>query len=154
LIVNRRTVVTLLVAGAATSAFAETRQLPDGLYLVLNEEEPGGIPVRYRHQNREERLSAERLMPFLVESVTTGVDKSFDFPTVTISMRHELSEQLSRVTATHVGRQLAIVVAGQIITAPVINEAISVGVLQLTLGAASKDEVEALASVLRSANDD
>ena len=70
-------------------------------------------------------------------------------PLVTLEFNSEGAEKFATLTAVNVGKQIAILLDGKVLTAPVVNEAITGGHAQIT-GSKTMQEAEHLAILLRS----
>ncbi len=70
-------------------------------------------------------------------------------PIVGLEFNSEGAEKFAELTAKNVGKQIAILLDGQVLTAPVVNEPISGGRAQIT-GSKTMQEAEHLAILLRS----
>jgi preprotein translocase subunit SecD len=70
-------------------------------------------------------------------------------PVVGLEFNSEGAEKFATLTAQNVGKQIAILLDGKVLTAPVVNEAITGGKAQIT-GSKTMQEAEHLAILLRS----
>jgi len=84
----------------------------------------------------------------LVNARTEFSSRGFGEPYVSITFNSKGAELFSALTATNVGKRLAIVLDGKVQSAPVIREAIPSGQAQIT-GSFSVDEANDLSVVLR-----
>ncbi|MEM9067383.1 MAG: hypothetical protein AAGE52_02725 [Myxococcota bacterium] len=84
-----------------------------------------------------------------VDSAYVAVDNYSGRPVVQVSLREGAAQAFADVTSAHVREKLAIVVDGEVMSAPVIQTPITGGRLQVTFGAASHPlEAHALANAL------
>lgn len=120
-----------LSAPGATSA-------PAGLIRVASSEEP----VDYLLQRRP-LLQGDRLV-----QATTGIDSRDGRPIVSFRFDDAGTRQFAQITRENVGRQLAIVLDGKVISAPVIQEPIAGGAGQIQ-GDFTVAETSSLAALLR-----
>jgi preprotein translocase subunit SecD len=77
----------------------------------------------------ESKLSGEHL-----HDVQAAVDEHFNRPYVALEFNEEGTKRLSDLTSNNVGERIAIVVDDEVQTAPVINEPITGGRVQLSMG--------------------
>jgi preprotein translocase subunit SecD len=82
-----------------------------------------------------------------LEDAKTGFD-NLGRPVVTLEFDKEGARQFDEATATNVGRRIAIVLDGKVISAPVVQERISGGSAQIS-GSFTTDEAQRLAIMLR-----
>ncbi len=121
---------------------------------------PDGLQIGYQALSGADHRWRTYLLH--TETVLTGrsvaeaeVATSDDHPTpfVFAELDGEGRRQLAEVTSANVGRKMAIMVDGQIVTAPVITGAITAGRIQVDVGstdpAVMKDEAYALVAALR-----
>jgi SecD/SecF fusion protein len=115
-------------------------------------------PVGYKklvHEETREGRSVRRIYFVKVRSELTGkhVVRAYPLPDdmgrpyVSLEFDKEGAAIFGRVTSANVGRQLAIVLDGELHSAPVINEAITGGRAQIS-GSFSQSEAQELANVL------
>ena len=92
-------------------------------------------------------IGTMRVCRALVVDVTVGPSEfePHDRPVVTLKFVPAAREQLARLTAARVGQPLAVRIDGRLITAPVVNEPILGGQIQLS-GGADGDEWETIRS--------
>jgi preprotein translocase subunit SecD len=84
-----------------------------------------------------------------LKNARPSIDYNTNMPSVNFTLKPEASSKFRRATQANVGRQLAIVLDGQVMSAPVIEEAIPTGSGRIT-GIGSNEEALDLALVLRS----
>lgn len=97
----------------------------------------------------ESKLSGEHL-----HEVRAAVDTHFNRPYVALEFNEEGTKRLADLTRKNVGERIAIVIDDEVQTAPVVNEPITGGRVQLSLGAlkahtAALQEAQDLAAVIR-----
>lgn len=79
-----------------------------------------------------------------VADATVGTDSYSNAPIVMLTLTDRAAEAFESATATHIHRALAIVVDGEVLSAPIVQSAIPGGHLQITLGSTA-DPLEMLA---------
>jgi preprotein translocase subunit SecD len=84
-----------------------------------------------------------------LKNAKTSIDYDTNMPSVNFTLKPEASSKFRRSTQANVGRQLAIVLDGQVMSAPTIEEAIPTGSGRIT-GVGNTEEALDLALVLRS----
>ncbi|MFH1189771.1 MAG: protein translocase subunit SecD [Candidatus Omnitrophota bacterium] len=84
----------------------------------------------------------------LVNAKTEFSSRGFGEPYVSLTLNQKGAEIFANVTATNVGKRLAIVLDGKVVSAPVIREAIPSGQAQIS-GNFSVDEANDLSVILR-----
>lgn len=84
-----------------------------------------------------------------VTEARAALDPYSNAPIVRLTLTPDAATRLERLTSANTGRQLAIVLDGRVLSAPVIQSAIPGGEIQITLGyAASLEQASTLASAL------
>jgi SecD/SecF fusion protein len=114
----------------------------EGYELKYSESERGG---------REPLLVASQASltgDLLVNAKTEFSSRGFGEPYVSLSLNSKGAEIFANVTATNVGKRLAIVLDGNVVSAPVIREAIPSGQAQIS-GNFSVNDANDLAVILR-----
>ncbi|MFQ5829294.1 MAG: protein translocase subunit SecD [Candidatus Methylomirabilia bacterium] len=125
---------------------------------TLREGPPEGSEVLYKRQV-DEKTGQESRIPFVVEKRTrlTGadlatarmtIDQTTSEPYVSVELNRAGAKAFAKLTERNVGRRLAIVLDGNVYSAPVIREAIPSGRAQIT-GGFTVEEATDLAIVLR-----
>lgn len=125
---------------------------------ALEEGPPPGTEIAYQHVKNAE-TGRESKRPFLLRKRTlmTGayitdarvsIDNRMNDPYVSLSFDSKGARLFERITEAHVKKQLAIVLDGNVYSAPVINEVIAGGRAQIT-GSFTMEEARDLAIVLR-----
>jgi SecD/SecF fusion protein len=126
----------------------------EDLKKALNNEPVEGYEVKYLETGRSgtEPLLVQKEAvltgDLLVNAQTEFSSRGFGEPYVSLTFNAKGAAIFSTVTATNVGKRLAIVLDGKVQSAPVIREAIPSGRAQIT-GNFSVDEANALSVVLR-----
>lgn len=117
--------------------------LPDDLEIVPHEREHGRIPYYYAVQ-KYAKVTGQMLSDARAAmGGKTGID-----PIVQFSFNDEGAEKFYELTSKNQGRQLAIILDGEVISAPKINTAIRAsGYIE---GTFTSDEVKKLAYLLKS----
>lgn len=125
---------------------------------------PEGHEIIFEKKVNKISLKTESLIPFLVESLApiTGedlqdagvrIDQQEQKPYVSLSFKPSGALRFSEVTEKNVGRLMAIVLDNNVYSAPRINQKISGGEAQITMGAMDYNsiltEAKELALVLR-----
>ena len=114
----------------------------EGYELKYSESERGGRePLLVASQ---ESLTGD----LLVNAKTEFSSRGFGEPYVSLSLNSKGAEIFANVTATNVGKRLAIVLDGNVVSAPVIREAIPSGQAQIS-GNFSVNDANDLAVILR-----
>lgn len=134
------------------------------LNQFLQKDLPPAHEILFEKKMNKVTLKTESLVPYLVESVApiTGddlqdagvrIDQNEQRPYVSLSFKPSGSVRFADVTEKNVGRLMAIVLDNNIYSAPRINQKISGGEAQITLGAMDYNsiltEAKELALVLR-----
>ncbi len=134
------------------------------LNQFLQKELPAGHEILFEKTVNKVTLKTETMIPYLVESLApiTGEDlqdahvainQQEQRPYVALSFKPAGSARFSEVTEKNVGRLMAIVLDNNIYSAPRINQKISGGEAQITLGAmdynTTLNEAKELSLVLR-----
>jgi preprotein translocase subunit SecD len=147
---RRGFLATLFVLGASGMASAQSAAIPDGIYLVTDNEEDDGIWLPFQGLDHEELVRRERLMTLEVASAEAEFDENWGAPIILVTFAESQRETFARLTEKYLDQRLALVVGGVIIVAPYVHEPIRGGQLQIgahgNLGAAV-----AVADALRSA---
>ena len=130
----------------------------------LQKELPAGHEILFEKTVNKISLKTETLIPYLVETLApiTGEDlqdahvainQQEQRPYVSLSFKPAGAVRFSEVTEKNVGRLMAIVLDNNIYSAPKINQKISGGEAQITLGAmdynTTLNEAKELSLVLR-----
>ncbi len=126
----------------------------DDLKKALNNEPVEGYEVRYLEEARAGRepllVSKEPALTgdLLVNAKTEFSSRGFGEPYVSLAFNAKGADIFAKVTAANVGRRLAIVLDGNVQSAPVIREAIPSGQAQIT-GNFSVEQANDLSVILR-----
>ncbi|MCM8790783.1 MAG: protein translocase subunit SecD [Candidatus Omnitrophica bacterium] len=126
----------------------------EDLKKALNNEPVEGYEVKYldnERGGREPLLVESRASltgDLLVNAKTEFSARGFGEPYVSLTLNSKGAEIFGNVTAANVGRRLAIVLDGKVVSAPVIREAIPSGQAQIT-GNFSVNEANDLSVILR-----
>lgn len=126
---------------------------PGRLKAALEGDVPQGFILKYVKEKEREpvlledqvALSGERISDARVDFDTQG----FGQPYISITLNNEGTAEFANLTRTNVGRRLAILLDGEVLSAPNIREAILGGSAQIT-GQFTLDEASLLALALRS----
>jgi preprotein translocase subunit SecD len=123
---------------------AQAGKIPDGSEILFEEHEGSGGKLQKQPilVYKKTLLTGDRL-----KEAKVGIDQ-FNKPAVSITFDSEGARIFDRITADNVGRQLAIVLDGDVHSAPRIQDRISGGNAQIT-GNFTHDEAAKLAIVLR-----
>ena len=116
--------------------------VPADMEVVPGVNEAGGTPVYYLLR-RVAAVTGNDLRN------ARGTLDEFNLPAVSFTLNQEGVAKFSRVTAQNVGRQLAIVLDGQVQSAPVIEAPISQAEARIT-GSFTQQQVQDLSLILRS----
>jgi len=116
--------------------------VPADMEVLPGAPDPGGIPMYYlvRRVAAVTGNDLRHARPTLDE---------FNMPAVSFTLNREGVAKFSRVTSQNIGRQLAIVLDGQVQSAPVIESAITQAEARIT-GNFTQQQVQDLALILRS----
>lgn len=143
-----------LIGRTAHLEFKLVSDNQEDMKRALNNEEVPGRELRYLDKGqggREPLLIAKDASltgDLLVDARTEFSSKGFGEPYVSIRLNSKGADIFAGVTAANVGKRLAIVLDGEVRSAPMIREAIPSGQAQIT-GNFSIDEANDLAVVLR-----
>lgn len=156
---------TEMISGFQEEASAENRSIVDeqGRLLAeyLDRLPPGIVCLKYsdffsvdkdskgRYLAVEEKQLFPRGFLILESSVSTT---PFGQSVIQLSLDEIGARRFGEITEANIGRQIAIVIDGFVVTAPVVQEKISFGRLQLTLGNAGYDKLIILAGMLKTEN--
>lgn len=123
---------------------AQSGKIPDGSEILFEEQEStsGKIQKQPILVYKKTLLTGDRL-----KEAKVGIDQ-FNKPAVSITFDSEGARIFDRITADNVGRQLAIILDGEVHSAPRIQDRISGGNAQIT-GNFTHEEAAKLAIVLR-----
>lgn len=151
--VTDRDAALAMVGKVAQLEFRLVDDDPGRLKAALEGIVPPGFILKYvKDQEREPllledqvALSGERISDARVDFDTQG----FGQPYISITLNSEGTAEFSNLTRSNVGRRLAILLDGEVLSAPNIKEAILGGNAQIT-GHFSLDEASLLALALRS----
>ena len=119
--------------------------IPSGDIIVYGKEETrGGKPFRqpYLLKKRTELSGA------LVSDARVSIDSRYNEHAVTLKFNSKGARTFDKLTKAHVGERFAIILEGEVNSAPVIRERISGGTAQIT-GSFTPTEAHNLAIVLR-----
>jgi SecD/SecF fusion protein len=126
----------------------------EDLKKALNNEQIAGYEVRYLEG---ERAGKEPLLvandasltgDLLVNAKTEFSSRGFGEPYVSLTLNSKGAQIFANVTATNIGKRLAIILDGKVVSAPVIREAIPSGQAQIS-GNFSVNEANDLSVILR-----
>jgi len=126
----------------------------EDLKKAINNEAVEGYEVRYLEGERGGRepllvaKDASLTGDLLVNAKTEFSSRGFGEPYVSLTLNPKGAEIFSNVTAANVGKRLAIVLDGKVVSAPVIREAIPSGQAQIS-GSFSVNEANDLSVILR-----
>lgn len=142
-----------MVGRVAMLEFRLVDEDPGRLKTALEGTAPKGFILKYVKDKEREpllledkvALSGERISDARVDFDTTG----FGQPYISLSLNAEGSREFAALTKDNVGRRLAILLDGEVLSAPNIREAILGGTAQIT-GQFTLDEASLLALALRS----
>jgi protein-export membrane protein SecD len=128
--------------------------IPDDRELVFEHVQTGrgdgdGAYWRSYYVARKPALAGDS-----IRDARKSVDPYTQRPIVVVDFDREGSARFGELTAANVGRKLATVVGGRVVSAPVINDAIRGGSVSITMGGIDHDamdrEADTLVGVLRS----
>lgn len=141
-----------LIGKVAQLEFRLVSDDPDHLKKALEGNIPSGYILKYTKDDNEPivleetvALSGETIADARVDFDAAG----FGQPRISLSFKSEGAKRFGVITQRNVGRRLAILLDGEVLSAPNINEAILGGQAQIT-GQFSFDEASLLALALRS----
>ncbi len=126
----------------------------EDLKKAINNEPVEGYELKYMESERGGReplllaKDASLTGDTIVNAKTEFSSRGFGEPYVSLSLNSKGAETFANVTATNIGKRLAIVLDGKVVSAPVIREAIPSGQAQIS-GSFSVEEANDLAIVLR-----
>ncbi|MBU4375867.1 MAG: protein translocase subunit SecD [Candidatus Omnitrophica bacterium] len=143
-----------LIGKTAHLEFKLVSDNQEDIKKAVNNEEVPGYELKYfdKGQGGREPLLIAKNASFtgdlLVDARTEFSSKGFGEPYVSIRLNNKGADIFAGVTAANIGKRLAIVLDGEIRSAPMIRETIPSGQAQIT-GSFSADEANDLAVVLR-----
>ncbi len=143
-----------LVKSSAHLEFRLASDDPELMKKALAGEEVPGFELKKlkTSEGKYEELLLEKKLTLkgetLVDATTEFSQTSFNQPYVSLTFNNKGAEVFSKVTEDNVGKRLAIVLDGNVYSAPVIREKIPSGRAQIT-GSFSVQEANDLAIVLR-----
>ncbi|HPS20850.1 MAG TPA: protein translocase subunit SecD [Candidatus Omnitrophota bacterium] len=144
-----------IIGRTAHLEFKLVSDKPDDLKKAINKEPVPGFELKYsegREKGGSEPLlvSTEAALTgdLLVNAKTEFSSESFGEPYVSLTLNPKGAQLFADLTATNVGKRLAIVLDGKVISAPVIREPIPSGQAQIS-GNFSVDEANDLSVILR-----
>lgn len=151
--VTDRDAALAMVGKVAQLEFRLVDDDPGRLKSALEGNVPQGFILKYVKEKEREpvlledqaALSGERVSDAKVDFDTQG----FGQPYISLTLDNEGAAEFANVTRTHVGRRLAILLDGEVLSAPNIKEAILGGSAQIS-GQFTLDEASLLALALRS----
>ncbi len=151
--VTDRDAALAMVGKVAQLEFRLVDDDPGRLKAALEGNVPQGFILKYVKEKEREpvlledqaALSGERISDARVDFDTQG----FGQPYISITLNNEGTAEFANLTRTNVGRRLAILLDGEVLSAPNIREAILGGSAQIT-GQFTLDEASLLALALRS----
>lgn len=126
----------------------------DNLKKAINNEPVDGYELKYLEGERAGRepllleKQASLTGDLLVNAKTEFSSSGFGEPYVSLTLNSKGAQIFANVTATNVGKRLAIVLDGKVVSAPVIREAIPSGQAQIS-GNFAVDQANDLAVILR-----
>lgn len=126
----------------------------EDLKKAINNEPVEGYELKYLEGERAGRepllvaKDASLTGDLLVNAKTEFSSRGFGEPYVSLTLNSKGAQIFANVTATNIGKRLAIVLDGKVVSAPVIREAIPSGQAQIS-GNFSVNEANDLAVVLR-----
>lgn len=127
----------------------------ENLKKAINNEAVEGYELKYveggERSGREPLLVAKEASltgDLLVNAKTEFSSRGFGEPYVSLTLNDKGAQLFANVTATNVGKRLAIVLDGKVVSAPVIREAIPSGQAQIS-GNFSVNEANDLSVILR-----
>lgn len=113
---------------------------------------PGSEILRMSDENYDQPLAVRRLGGISGQRLTsamTGMDPITNEPVVNLAFDERGGAQLARLTSENVGRQMAVVLDDEVLMAPIINEPVLGGRLQVA-GGFTVEEADRLAIILNS----
>ncbi|MDD5136142.1 MAG: protein translocase subunit SecD [Candidatus Omnitrophica bacterium] len=143
-----------LIGKTAHLEFKIVSDNPEDLKKAINNEPVEGYELKYlegERGGREPILIAKEASltgDLLVNAKTEFSSRGFGEPYVSLTLNSKGAEIFSNVTATNVGKRLAIVLDGKVVSAPVIREAIPSGQAQIS-GNFSVEQANDLSVILR-----
>ena len=151
--VTDRDAALAMVGKVAQLEFRLVDDDPSRLKAALEGNVPQGFILKYVKEKEREpvlledqvALSGERVSDAKVDFDTQG----FGQPYISLTLDNEGAAEFANVTRTNVGRRLAILLDGEVLSAPNIKEAILGGSAQIS-GQFTLDEASLLALALRS----
>ncbi|OGX29697.1 MAG: hypothetical protein A2705_00440 [Omnitrophica WOR_2 bacterium RIFCSPHIGHO2_01_FULL_52_10] len=151
--VTDRDAALAMVGKVAQLEFRLVDDDPSRLKAALEGNVPQGFILKYVKEKEREpvlledwvALSGERISDARVDFDTQG----FGQPYISITLNNEGTTEFANLTRSNVGRRLAILLDGEVLSAPNIREAILGGSAQIT-GQFTLDEASLLALALRS----
>lgn len=141
-----------MVGRVAQLEFRIVSDNPTFLGEAINGQVPSGFLLKYTKDDKEPvlledriALSGETITDARVDFDSTG----FGAPQISVTFNSQGAKSFAQLTQNNVGRRLAILLDGEVLSAPRINEAIPSGQAQIT-GQFSFEEASILALALRS----
>jgi preprotein translocase subunit SecD len=134
---------------AALQRWEEVRDQRDRLaeQLAFRAEDEPNLDIARGEEGDIYLLGSTYVTGKSLEDAKTSFD-NLGRPVVTLEFDKEGARQFDEATATNIGRQIAIVLDGKVISAPVVQERISGGSAQIS-GNFTTDEAQRLAIMLR-----
>jgi protein-export membrane protein SecD len=113
---------------------------------------PNGFELVFQKSLNKSTNEVEQLTPFVVESgtnltgdslqdATTRVDQQNNQPYVSITFKAQGAKIFEKLTGDNVGKRMAIILDGNVYSAPVIQTKIGGGNAQITLGAGNYNDL-------------
>lgn len=143
--------VPLLAASAAAEGADAVPALPDGLYVSGLQSSQFPIPLTASDGETIYVGATPDISLAAVLGARSGQDKDIGAWVVSVRLDEAGAQSLAAVTQAHVGERLAVVVAGRLVTAPVIRGPITAGLLVIS-GNFTRAETASLAAALQPPN--
>jgi SecD/SecF fusion protein len=143
-----------LIGKTAHLEFKLVSDNTEDLKKVINNEPVEGYELKYLEGERAGRepllvaKDASLTGDLLVNAKTEFSSRGFGEPYVSLTLNSKGAQLFANVTATSIGKRLAIVLDGKVVSAPVIREAIPSGQAQIS-GNFSVEEANDLSVILR-----
>lgn len=120
---------------------------------------PKGYDLAFEKISNKVTNEVEQLIPYVVESTTnlTGdelqdatvrIDQQTNQPNVSMTFKSKGAKIFEKMSGDNIGKRMAIILDGNVYSAPVFNERIAGGRAQISLGTGNRDQIMKEASDL------
>lgn len=113
---------------------------------------PKGYDLAFEKVSNKVTNEVEDLIPYVVEGsaeltgdelqdASVRIDQQTNMPNVSMTFKSKGAKIFEKMSGENVGKRMAIILDGNVYSAPVFNERISGGSAQITLGTGSRDQI-------------